>query len=332
MVCGACSSGASGTPSGTAPTSFRLGYFPNINHAAALIGVENGLFAAELGTGTKLETSLFNAGPEVVTALFNDALDAAYVGPNPAVNAFTKSGGTAIKIVAGAASGGAALVVAKSIASAKDLKGKTLASPQLGNTQDVALRNWLKEQGYKPDTSGGGDVHVAPQENSATLAAFKAGQIAGAWVPEPWATRLVEEGGGHVLVDEATLWPNGKFATVNLVVRTKFLNEHPETVKALLRGHIKALDFIKANPAQAQTKINDALGKISGKRLDDKVLADAWGNLTFTADPIAASLPVMAQRALDLGLIKNANLTGIYDLTFLNAELVKDGQVAIATG
>ena len=192
-------------------TTVRLGYFPNITHATALVGVAKGIYADKLDQD-KLETQTFNAGPAAVEALFAKAIDATYVGPNPAINAWAQSNGSAVKIIAGATSGGAALVVKPEITKSADLNGKTIATPQLGNTQDVALKYWLKEEGV--------EATVIAQENGITLQSFQDNQIAGAWVPEPWVTRLVQEGGGKVLVDEKTLWPGGNFVTTQLVVRT----------------------------------------------------------------------------------------------------------------
>ena len=167
-----------------------------------MLGVERGIFARDLGSNVTLMTATFNAGPEEVTALLSGALDAGSVGPNPAINAWQRSHGTAIRIVAG------------SITSARQLKGKKLASPQLGNTQDVVLRTWLKRQGLSTTTTGGRDVSVVPQDDATTLQAFQAGAVDVAWGrPEPWATRLVKDGGGHVLVDEASLWPGGRYVT-----------------------------------------------------------------------------------------------------------------------
>ena len=206
-----------------------------------------------LGKNT-LETKTFNAGPEEITALLAGALDIGYIGPNPSVNAYVQSNGEAVRVVGGATSGGAYLVVKPDITKASDLKGKKLATPQLGNTQDVALRTWLKKQGLKTDTQGGGDVSIVPQENALTLDAFKQNQIAGAWVPEPWATRLITEGGGKILVDERTLWPEGKYVTTNIIVRTQFLEDHPDVVKQVLQGNLDAIDFIKTNRATGRSR------------------------------------------------------------------------------
>jgi NitT/TauT family transport system substrate-binding protein len=331
---GACSSDSkkpSATGSGsdsdarTAADKVTIGYFPNVTHAPAIVGVEKGFFATALGS-TKLDTKTFNAGPDETEALLSGAIDAAFIGPNPAINAFQKSNGEAIRIVAGATSGGASLVVAKKINSAKDLKGKSVASPQLGNTQDVALRSWLKSQGLKTDTSGGGDVSIKPQDNSVTLDQFKQGQIAGAWVPEPWATRLVQEGGGRVLVDEKSLWPGGRFVTTNLIVSTDFLNKYPDTVKALIQGESDAIKFIASNNAEAQTVVNNSIKNITGKALADSVISTSFSNMDFGLDPIATSLQTSAEHAKDVGLLDSTDLKGIYDLTALNAVLSSQGQ------
>src|SRR5687767_4591749 len=229
---------AGSVKNGAEKVTLRLGYFPNITHTPALVGVEKGIFAEKLGSNVTLQTSAFNAGPAAVEAIFNGAIDATYIGPNPAINAFAKSNGEAIRIISGATSGGAYLVVNPSITSPAGLKGKKIATPQLGNTQDVALRSWLKANKLAADAQGGGDVSIVPQENGQALDAFKTGTIAGAWVPEPWATRMVQEGKGKVLVDEKTLWPGGDYVTTHLIVRTPFLKDHPDVVKHLLEGHV----------------------------------------------------------------------------------------------
>jgi len=321
--CGSSSSKAASADTTAAPVTVHLGYFPNITHATAILGVEKGIFAKDLGTD-KLATSTFNAGPAATEALLSGAIDATYIGPSPTVNAWAKS--KAVTIVSGATSGGAALVVKPAITSAAQLKGKKIASPQLGNTQDVALRYWLKQQGLKTDTSGGGDVSIVPQENSQTLDAFKSGSIDGAWVPEPWATRLVQEGAGSVLVNEKDLWPGGQFVTTHLIVRTDFLKKHPETVKRLLQGQIDANDYVNAHPDEAMTLVNAAIGKLTGKTLKDATVKAAWANLTFTDDPAVASLTASAKHAEDIGLLKAVDLTGIYDLGPLNTLLKKAGE------
>src|SRR4051794_1318714 len=249
-ACGGNSS-ADDSASGGAPAELRLGYFANVTHAAALIGVQQGFFADELGK-TKLSTQVFNAGPDEVEALFAGGLDAAYIGPSPTINAYGQSKGDAIRIISGAASGGAELVVRDGITSPADLKGTTLASPQLGNTQDVALRTWLTQQGLKNSVDGGGDVTITPTANSDIPNLFASGRLDGAWVPEPTASLLVLEHRAHVLVDEKDLWPGGAFVTTHLIVRTAFLQQHPDTVAALLRGHVRAVRFAESDPAGAK--------------------------------------------------------------------------------
>ena len=322
------STAATGAASGGGAATLRLGYFPNVTHAPAIIGVQSGLFTKALGPDVKLELQTFNAGTDVITAIFSGALDASFIGPNPAINGYAKSKGDALRIVAGATSGGASLVVKPEITGPADLEGKTLASPSLGNTQDVALRTWLSSQGLKTDTSGGGDVKITPQENSDTLTAFQSGAIDGAWVPEPWATRLVQEGGGHVLVDEADLWPDGKFVTTHLIVATDFLDAHPDVIEHLIGGLSDAIDEANADSVKAQTTVNDGIEHVTNKRLQDTVLAESWEHLTFTLDPIASSLQASAEHAEAVGLLDSVDLTkpGIYDLTLLNAVLQAKGQ------
>ena len=313
-----------------APAVVRLGYFANVTHAPAIVGLEQGWFAEELGAGVKLEPKTFNAGPEAVEALFSDALDITYVGPNPAINAFAKSEGKAIRIVAGATSGGAALVVQPALAKPADLVGKKLATPQLGNTQDVALRAWLKAQGLSANLEGGGDVAVVPQANAQTLETFRAGEIQGAWVPEPWATRLVLEGGGVVLVDERSLWPDGQFVTTHIVVRTQFLEQHPDLVAAVLRAHVRAVDFANAEPAKARELVNAGIAKVTGKALPAAVIEGAWEKLHFTVDPIASSLRKSAEDATAVGLLDPVKLDGIYELGPLNEILTAAGKPPVA--
>lgn len=310
--------------SGTPAKELRLGYFPNVTHATAVYGDAAGTFAQALGNKTTLKTQQFNAGPSAVEALFGDALDATYLGPNPAINAFVKSSGDAVRIVAGATSGGASLVVRPGIDSAADLQGKKIASPQTGGTQDIALRSYLADHGYEVATSGAGDVTVVAQENPVTLTAFQAGDVDGAWLPEPWASRLVLEAGAKVLVDEKDLWPGGKFVTTQLLVRTDYLREHPQTVKALLEGSVEANRQINDDPDAAQQVVGTALAELTGKPLPPAVLDRAFEGIESTDDPIASSLATCAEHAFSTGLVEKADLTGIYDLTLLREVLGTD--------
>jgi NitT/TauT family transport system substrate-binding protein len=307
------------------PTTVRLGFFPNVTHATALVGVESGIFKTALGPNS-VETKTFNAGPAAVEALFSGALDATYIGPNPAINAHVQSGGEAIRIISGATSGGASLVVRPGINGPADLKGKKLATPQRGGTQDVALRNWLKNNNLKADLEGGGEVSIVPQENAQTLETFRSGRIDGGWVPEPWATRLVQEGGGKVLVDERSLWPGGKFVATHLIVRTKFLKDHPDAVRRLIEGQVQANELVNTNPAEAQRLVNQAITTITGRGVPAPVLEASWKNLEFTNDPIAPSLTTSAEHAREVELLGRVDLKGIYDLTLLNQVLAAANQ------
>ncbi|MGK5445008.1 ABC transporter substrate-binding protein [Micromonospora sp. URMC 105] len=314
---------------GSGPVSLRLGYFPNITHAPAVVGVEKGIFAQRLGTDVKLETKTFNAGPAAIEAVFSGALDATYIGPNPTVNAFSKSKGEAVRVISGAASGGVALVVKPEITSVEQLRGKKVATPQLGNTQDVALRYWLKEKGLKTTKEGGGDVTVVPQENAQTVETFGSGAIDGAWVPEPFVSRLVNAG-GKVLVDERDLWPDRKFVITNLIVSTRFLKAHPDVVKKLVEGQVAANEFVNTRPDESQQAISEHIGKITGKPLDVKLIKQAWPTLEFTNDPIASSLKTGLDHAVAVELTQPTSLDGLYDLRYLNEVLKTQGKTEVA--
>jgi NitT/TauT family transport system substrate-binding protein len=307
-----------------------LGYFANVTHAAAVLGVADGTFQKELGA-TKLETSIFNAGPAAIEALNAGAIDASFLGPSPAINAYAKSKGEALRVVAGATDNGASLVVKPDIASAAGLKGKTLATPQLGGTQDVALRYYLLQNGLKVQTTGGDDVDVVNQDNAQTLDLFKSGQVDGGWLPEPWASRLVVEAGAKELVDEATQWPDGKFPTTILIVSKTYLDAHPDQVKALITGELKVLDGIAKDPKAASTQLNDAIGQLTGKKLGDGVIERAFGKIKPTFDPDAALWPTLGDHAVQAGLLKSApDLNGIFDLRILNSVLKAEGKTAVS--
>ncbi|KHK95883.1 sulfonate ABC transporter substrate-binding protein [Microbacterium mangrovi] len=323
MMLAGCAAQASASPQktidlsgGTAASEVRLGYFANVTHAPALAGLQEGILQKDLGS-TKLQTQVFNAGPATIEALSAGAIDAAYIGPNPAINSFIQSHGQSLRIVAGATTGGAQLVVAKDITDPKQLKGKTLATPQLGNTQDVALRTWLKGQGYQTSTSGGGDVNITPTDNAQTLTLFQQGKVDGAWLPEPWASRLVAEG-GHVLVDEASLWKDGKFPTTVLVVNADFLKKHPQTVKALVKADVDSIAWLNDNKKDAAAVINAQLKATTGKELKAPVLARALQNVTFSANPQAQTFQELVDHGLAAGTQKKGSIQGLFDLRLLN--------------
>lgn len=303
---------------GPAAGTLRLGYFANVTHAPALVGLETGLIGDALGS-TTLEPQAFAAGPAAVEALSAGAIDAAYLGPNPAVNSFVQSEGASLRIVAGATSGGAALVVRDGIDDAEDLRGATLATPQLGNTQDVALRTWLADHDLTASPTGGGDVDVVPTDNARTLQLFRAGSIDGAWLPEPWVSRLVLEAGAAVLVDEGDLWSGGEYPTTVLVVRTDFLAEHPDTVRALVAGHAASVDWIDANPEAVADIVNARLAVDAGAPLPDSVIARALEHVDATVDPIASAFPMLQDAAVATGTARPGDLVGLFDLRALNA-------------
>ncbi|GAA5045440.1 ABC transporter substrate-binding protein [Streptomyces similanensis] len=310
--------------------SVKIGYFGNLTHATALVGQQKGFFQKELGA-TKVKPSVFNAGPSEIEALNAKSIDIGWIGPSPAINGYTKSDGKGLRIIGGSASGGVKLVVnPKKITSLKDVKGKKIATPQLGNTQDVAFLNWIAEQGWKVDAqSGKGDVSVVRTDNKVTPDAFKSGSIDGAWVPEPTASKLVAEG-GKTLLDESTLWPDKKFVITNIIVRQDFLRDHPEAVEAVLKASVETNKWINANPEEAKAAANKQLAADSGKALPAAVLDPAWKSIQFIDDPLAATLNTEAEHAVKAGLLKQPKLDGIYDLTPLNKVLKAAGEPTVS--
>jgi NitT/TauT family transport system substrate-binding protein len=327
--CGA--QGSNNNPTG--PVTVHLGYFANLTHAVALVGVARGTFKDALGPNVHLETKTFNAGPALIEALFASDIDIGYVGPNPAINGYTKSNGAALRIIAGASSGGALFVVRPGahIQSPKDLANKKFATPQVGGTQDVALRYYLQQHGLQTADKGG-NVQIIPTDNPNILSLFQQGKIDGAWVPEPWATRLVIEGNGMVFLDERSLWPKGQFVTTNVVVRTAFLQEHPDLVKKFLQAHVETVQYILKNPENAKEVVNSQIQQITGKALAKNVLDQAYTNLDITYDPLTSTLLQSAGRAYSLGFLGQSkpDLTGIYHLGELNAVLASRGLASVA--
>ncbi|PVE12461.1 aliphatic sulfonate ABC transporter substrate-binding protein [Streptomyces scopuliridis] len=308
----------------------KIGYFPNLTHATALVGIQEGLFQKELG-GTKVAPSTFNAGPSEIEALNARSIDIGFIGPSPAINGYTQTGGKSLRIIGGSASGGVKLVVNPAkIKTLDDVKGKKIATPQLGNTQDVAFLNWISEKGWKVDAqSGKGDVSVVRTDNKITPDAYKSGSVDGAWVPEPTASKLVAEG-AKVLLDESDLWPDKKFVITNIIVSQTFLSEHPDVVEAVLRGSVKTNEWINANEEKAKASANQALKTLSGKALPPEVLDPAWQSIQITNDPLAATLQAEADHAVKAGLLKKPDLNGIYDLGPLNKVLKAAGQPEVA--
>ena len=337
--------------------TLRIGYFPNVNHAQAIIGLKNGDFQKILNSNDSTSKSeqnkininefVFSDGPSALEALFGGQIDVAYVGPNPAISGYVASGGKdGLRIISGAASGGASFVVRNDagIQSVKDLGGKKFASPELGNTQDVSLRKYLVNNGYKT-AENGGNVTVVPVANADILTLFLKKEIDGAWVPEPWATRLVNEANGKIFVDERDLWPpQGKFVTANIIVRTDYLNQNPDVIKKLLEAHVNETLWINnhlnsdknnstfndKNINQVVNAFNNGLKKMTGKTISDDELKQAFSRMDFTYDPLKQSLYKIANDANSLGFISDSkvnklNITGIYNLQILNSVLKEKG-------
>ncbi len=310
----------------------RIGYFPNINHAQAVIGLGNGDFQKAVGDDVEVRTQIFNAGPSAIEALFADQIDVTYIGSNPAINGYVVSNGEGLRIISGAASGGAVFVVRNDagINSVTDLANKKFASPQLGNTQDVALRKYLLDNGYKTKEKGG-NVEVLPVENADILTLMIKKDIQGAWVPEPWGARLVKEANGRIFLDERELWPNGEFVTAHIIARTDYLEKNPRIISKLLEAHIDETKWINENPDEAMRLFNVELQKLTGKTIPVNEFEEGFSRMTLTWDPLKESLFRSANDAFEIGFLgdKRPDLSKIYDLTILNQVLKEKGLAEI---
>lgn len=315
---------ATGTAAQNARVTVHVGYYPNVTHSQGVIGRATGRFEQALGPEARVDWKTFNAGPSAIEALFAGAIDLIYVGPNPTVSGYTRSRGEALRVVAGATSGGAALVVRPGarIEKPQDFRGKKIASPQLGNTQDMALRAWLRSQNLRLREKGG-DVQVIPIANPDQLTLFLQGEIDAAWAPEPWASRLIREAAARLFLDERDLWPNGQFVTTHLVVSTKFLGEHSDLLKKWIRAHVELTDWINKNLPEAKRILNEQIRRDTGKPLPVQVLDDSFSRLQVTYDPIPSSLFISAQRTFEGGYLgrEKPDLSGLYDLSLLNEVL-----------
>jgi NitT/TauT family transport system substrate-binding protein len=313
-------------------TELRLGFFPNITHAQALYARASGVF--EKAIGAHIRWTAFNAGPSAIEALWANDIDATFIGPGPAINGYIKSRGEKFVIIAGAASGGSALVVRANsgIRSDKDFAGKTIATPQLGNTQDISARAWFHARGYRP-TSEGGAVNLVALSNPDQLTLFKKGQIDGAWTIEPWVSRLELEAHGRVFLEEKDLWPAGKYVTTQLIVSRSFLHQHPDELRNLLRAHVEATQWLATND-HAASILNEQIRKETSRALPENVIHSALRRVVLTWDPIASSLEKDAESAYDIRFLRRPpDLTGIYDLTLLNEVLAAKGLAPVsATG
>ena len=315
----------------------RIGYFPNINHAQAVIGLGNGDFQKALGNSITVQPFLFNAGPSAIEALLAKRVDVTYVGPNPAINGYVVSDGKDLRIISGAASGGAVFVVRNDsgIKSPKDFAGKKFASPQLGNTQDIALRKYLLDNGYKT-TDNGGNVTVTPVANPDILTLFLKKQLDGAWVPEPWGARLVKEANGRIFLDERSIWPDGKFVTANIAASTDYLKNNPDVIEKLLAAHVNETIWMNNHKDDAIKAFNTELKKLTGKTIAEDELRQAWSRMDFTYDPLKISLFQSANSAYDLGFLAKGrphpDLSGIFDLTILDQVLKQKGLQPVEGG
>ena len=316
----------------TSSDVLRIGYFANINHIQAVIGIGTGDFQNSLGN-IKMESQVFNAGPSAIEALVANRIDMAYVGPNPAINGYLKSDGQALRIIAGASSGGAVFVIRNDseINSIHDFTGKKFASPQLGNTQDVALRTYLLKNGYKTSENGG-SVTVIPAKTADIVTMMTKKDIDGAWVPEPWGTILAKQANGRIFLDERDLWPNGEFSTALLVVRTDYLNSHPDVIQKLLEAHVKETIWIKNNKDDAIKSFNEQVQKLTGKTIPNNVISQALSRMEITYDPVKSSIDKSANDAYSLGFLgdKKPDLSNIFDLTILNKVLQEQNLTTIS--
>ena len=309
----------------------RVGYFPNLTHAPAVIGIGNGDFQKKLGD-VKIEPHVFDSGPSAVEALFANQIDLTYVGPTPTINAFVKSDGD-VRIISGAASGGASFVVRNDagIQSPQDFVGKTFSSPQIGNTQDIALRAYLLDKGYKTSENGG-SVNVLPAKNSDIVTLMLKKNIDGAWVPEPWVTTLIHQANAKIFLDEKSLWKNGKFVTGHIIVRPEFLKAHPDVIKKFLEANVDEVNWINSNPDQARQVFNTEQAKLTSKLLPDDQLKEAFSRLDITYDPIVSSLYKSADDQYRIGFLDSKpDLSEIYDLTLLNQVLEEKGLQKISS-
>jgi NitT/TauT family transport system substrate-binding protein len=320
--------GVTEIPTSSGPVTLHLGYYPNFTHAQAIVGLNRGTFKDDLGPNVTVDTKTFNAGPDEITALFAGQIDIGYIGPSPAVNGYIKSKGADVRVIAGAVNGGAELIVRNgaNINTPADFANKKVATPQLGNTQDVALRKWLKDNGLNAKEQGG-NVTVIPTQNADTLTAMKKGDIDAAWVPEPWGTRLIQEAGGKLFLDERTLWPGGEFPTALVIVRTDFLNKHPDVVLNFLKAHVATTQWIAANSDAAKKIVNDGLQQLTGKALTQATIDGAWQLITVTNDPIEQAVKAAAENAYALGfLTQKPDLSNLFALDLLNQAL-KNGNL-----
>jgi NitT/TauT family transport system substrate-binding protein len=320
LLAAACSSSAQRAQG--SDDVLRLGIFPNLTHAPGYLALEEGFFEETL-PGVDVQVTYFNSGSDAGAAISGGSIDATYIGPGPATSLYLQPE-PVVAVVSGVTSGGASFVVRKDagITSSDDLVGKKLAVPGFGNTQDVALRTWLNDQGLGANDTGG-EVDVLEVDNPELLGLFEAGHLDGAWEPEPYPSLLVQAGVAEPFVDEAELWPGGEFATTVLLANTIFMDAHPDLVKGLVEANVRAIEMIESDPDAAKAAAQAGLVNSGAPSLDQAVVDEAWSKLTFTVDPIASSLAQGAANAYALGLLDQQplDLRGLFRLEPLNEVL-----------
>ncbi len=282
---------------GAAENTVRIGYFPNVTHAQAVLGVASGDFARAVAPA-KLETKVFNAGPSLIEALFSGAIDVGYVGPGPTVAAYEKSGGKGIRVIAGAAANGVIIVarVGSGITTMRDLAGKRIGTPQLGNTQDISARHYLSAVLKQTDLS-----NVVPIANAEQAAMFSRGQLDAAWSPEPWGQRLIAQTHAKLIAEEKDLWPSKQFVLTEVVTTPEFLEKHRDLVDKLLGVHRAWTRRLHDDPAKYAPQLDDAIFALTGKRLGTGIIAASLMHVAFVTDPGIETLRTLAQWKKDLG-------------------------------
>lgn len=311
----------------SAPVSrVRLGYFPNITHAQANVGLSRGIYQKHLGASVQLSPKIFNAGPSAMEALLAGELDLLYVGPSPALNGYLRSDGQALRVIAGAASGGVVFVARKDVSFIRreDFVGKRIASPQIGNTQDISLRSYLKHLGLEPRERGGG-VMILPIANPDILSLLLRNELDAAWVPEPWGTILARTAGAKILLDERDLWPDHRFATTLLVAARQFLDQSPDLVQKFLRGHVETTSWVQQNRKEALGILNQEITKETHKPLSEAVMQEAMGRVELTWDPIVSSIEIFFKRSVELRYSKGGDIKQLCDVRLLDEVLKEAG-------
>ena len=285
--------------------TIRVGHFPNVTHVQALVArnferLKKSWFGPRLGPGVKIDWYVYNAGPSAMEAVFTNAIDVTYVGPSPALNAYVRSRGDEVRVVAGAVNGGSALVVQpdSGLKTPADFRGKRIATPQFGNTQDVAARAWLLAGGLRV-TQTGGDAQVVPTQNPDQLSLFQRKQLDAVWTVEPWVSRLEMEAGGTILIDEKSA------VTTILVSSAKFLRERRELATRFVAAHRELTDWIKQNPDEAQRMMREELSAMVRAELSASLVARAWSRMLLTSDASLAEFEAWVKDAQKVGFIRN---------------------------